>query len=87
MIWDERCSTLSSKICENKPYPRPRFEWIYAFCTCLVANERNVNTFCTCIALSYLNLHKIFGTTFLEIAKFKRREHNVNRKLSNIYNK
>ena len=47
----------------------------------------NVNTFCTCIALSYLNLHKIFGTTFLEIAKFKRREHNVKRKLSNIYNK
>ena len=47
----------------------------------------NVNTFCTCIALSYLNLHKIFGTTFWEIAKFKRREHNVNRKLSNMYNK
>ena len=47
----------------------------------------NMNISCTCIALSYLNLHKIFGTTFLEIAKFKRREHNVKRKLSNIYNK
>ena len=47
----------------------------------------NVNTFCTCLALSYHNLHKIFGTTFLEIEKLKRREHNVKRELSNIYNK
>ena len=47
----------------------------------------NVNTFCTCLALSYHNLHKMFGTTFLEIEKFKRREHNVKRELSNIYNK